>query len=148
MTDANVNVFQAKDTTQIQLDSLVAVMDVLGYRIDRAGATGDKRRATGGFITDNPHLKATRNLGLYTAVKIHNSTRKDWQKISEGWYQLTIGNVALVASLYAVNIFFAKKLVETVKFIKDRKTPNHIRLQSHMVKPANRVYTTLLGLEA
>lgn len=148
MTDANVNVFQAKDTTQIQLDSLLAVMDVLGYHVDRAGAEGDNRKPTGGFITHNPHLQANRNLGLYKAVKIHNAPRKQWLKVAEGWYKLDMAGVDLILSAYALNILYAKKLVEKVKFIKDRKTPNHIRLQSHMVKPANRAYTVMLGLDA
>ncbi|UAV89636.1 hypothetical protein [Pseudomonas phage COT4] len=140
--------FQAKDTTQIQLDSLLAVMDLLGYRIDRAGAAGDKRKPTGGFITDNPALKANRNLGLEKAVKIHNAPRKQWVKVADGWYKLDMAGVDIILSAYALNILYAKKLVETVKFIKDRKTPNHIRLQSHMVKPANRAYTLMLGLDA
>lgn len=148
MTDENVNVFQAKDTTQIQLDSLLAVMDVLGYRVDRAGNSGDKRKPTGGFITDNPALKANRNLGLEKAVKIHNAPRKQWVKVAEGWYKLDMAGVDIILSAYALNILYAKKLVEAVKFIKDRRTPNHIRLQSHMVKPANRAYTLMLGLDA
>ncbi|UOL48458.1 hypothetical protein QGX12_gp035 [Pseudomonas phage Kremar] len=150
--------FQAKDTTQIQLDSLIAVMDVLGYRIDRAGGvlvdpvtgkqTVDKRKPTGGFITDNPQLKANRNLGLATAIKIHNAPRSKWVKVAEGWYKIDIPGIDIIMSVYALNILYAKKLVEKVKFIKDRKTPNHIKLQSHMVKPANRAYTLMLGLDA
>jgi hypothetical protein len=140
--------FQAKDTTQIQLDSLLAVMDSIGYRVDRAGAQGDKRKPTGGFITDNPQLKANRNLGMPTAIKIHNAARKSWVKVADGWYKLDIAGVDIILSAYTLNILFARKLVEKVKFIKDRKTPNHIKLQSHMVKPANRAYTMLLGLEA
>lgn len=140
--------FQAKDTTQIQLDSLCAVMDVLGYRVDRCGQPGDKRKPTGGFITDNPQLKANRNLGLETAIRIHNSPRSKWLKVAEGWYKIDLPGIDIIMSAYALNIFFAKKLVEKVKFIKDRKTPNHIRLQSHMVKPVNRAYTLMLGLDA
>ncbi|WVS24659.1 hypothetical protein PSPHG_CDS_0178 [Pseudomonas phage Psxphi15] len=145
--------FQAKDTTQIQLDSLLAVMDSLGYRIDRAGATlpdgkPDKRKPTGGFITDNPQLKANRNLGLATAIKIHNAPRTQWVKVAEGWYKLNLAGVDIILSAYALNVLYARKLVEKVKFIKDRKTPNHIKLQSHMVKPANRAYTLMLGLDA
>lgn len=140
--------FQAKDTTQIQLDSLLAVMDTVGYRIDRAGAQGDKRKPTGGFITDNPQLSANRNLGLDTAIRIHNAPRNQWIKVADGWYKLNLAGVDIILSAYALNVLFARKLVEKVKFIKDRKTPNHIRLQSHMVKPANRAYTLMLGLEA
>lgn len=140
--------FQAKDTTQIQLDSLCAVMDVLGYRVDRCGQPGDKRKPTGGFITDNPQLKANRNLGLATAIKIHNAPRSKWVKVAEGWYKIDIPGIDIIMSVYALNILYAKKLVEKVKFIKDRKTPNHIKLQSHMVKPANRAYTLMLGLDA
>lgn len=140
--------FQAKDTTQIQLDSLLAVMDTVGYRIDRAGAQGDKRKPTGGFITDNPQLKANRNLGLDTAIRIHNAPRNQWIKVADGWYRLNLAGVDIILSAYALNVLFARKLVEKVKFIKDRKTPNHIRLQSHMVKPANRAYTLMLGLDA
>ncbi|CUR44354.1 hypothetical protein VCM_00152 [Pseudomonas phage VCM] len=140
--------FQAKDTTQIQLDSLLAVMDSLGYRIDRAGAQGDKRKPTGGFITDNPQLKANRNLGLATAIKIHNAPRTQWIKVADGWYKLNLAGVDIILSAYALNVLYARKLVEKVKFIKDRKTPNHIKLQSHMVKPANRAYTLMLGLDA
>jgi hypothetical protein len=140
--------FQVKDTTQIQLDSLLAVMDSIGYRIDRAGAVGDKRKPTGGFISDNPALKGNRNLGLNTAVKIHNAKRSQWIKVIDGWYKLDIAGLDIVLSIYALNILFARKLVQEVKFIKDRKTPNHIKIQSHLVKPANRAYTAMLGLEA
>lgn len=140
--------FEMKDTTQVQLDSLIAVMGALGYRVDRAGSPGDKRKPTGGFVTDIPALQANRNLSMTTAIKIHNTPRKNWVKVAEGWYKLPIEGVDIVVSAYALNILFAKKLVETVKFVKDRKTPNHIRLQSHMVKPANRAYTAMLGLEA
>lgn len=151
MTD--VKDFQVVDTAQIQLDSLLAVMDTVGYRIDRAGGTlpdgkPDKRKPTGGFVTDNPNLKANRNLSLTTAIKIHNAPRKQWLKVAEGWYKLQLDGVDIILSVYALNILFARKLVEKVKFIKDRKAPNHIKLQSHMVKPANRAYTTMLGLEA
>jgi len=145
--------FQAKDTTQIQFDSLLAVMDTLGYRVDRAGTTlangkPDKRKATGGFITENKALKANRNIGLATAIKIHNAPRSQWIKVTEGWYKLNLAGVDIIVSVYALNVLYARKLVEKVKFIKDRKTPHHIKLQSHMVKPANRAYTLMLGLDA
>ena len=145
--------FQAVDTTHIQLDSLIAVMDTIGYRIDRSGhalpdGRPDKRKPTGGFITDNKNLKANRNLSLTTAVKIHNSPRKNWVKVAEGWYKLDVAGLDLILSAYALTVLFARKLVETVKIVKDRKTPNHLKIQSHMVKPANRAYTGMLGLAA
>lgn len=145
--------FQAVDTTHIQLDSLIAVMDTVGYQIDRGGqylpdGRPDKRKPTGGFITFNKNLKANRNLSLTTAVKIHNSPRKNWVKVADGWYKLDLNGLDLILSAYALNVLYARKLVETVKIIKDRKTPNHLKVQSHMVKPANRAYTAMLGLEA
>lgn len=140
--------FQMVDTQQIQLDSLVAVMDAVGYRFDRIGAEGDKRKATGGFVTDNPALQANRNLSNTTAVKIHNAPRKQWVKVQDGWYKLDIPGIDLVMSAYALNLLFARKLVEKVKFVKTRKSPSHFMLQSHMVKPANRAYIPLLGLTA
>lgn len=138
--------FEMKDTQQIQLDSLLAVMDSLGYRLDRAGAPGDKRKPTGGFITDNPALKANRSLSMTTAVKIHNAPRKQWKKIQEGWYQIDIPGLNICISAYGLNILFARKIVEKVKFVKNRKAPSHLVLQSHMVKPANRAYIPLIGL--
>lgn len=138
--------FQIVDTQQIQLDSLLAVMEAVGYRMDRCGRSGDKRKATGGFITDNPALKANRNLSLTTAVRIHNATRKQWVKIAEGWYQLDLPGVNICMSAYALNILFARKIVEKVKFQKNRKAPSHIVLHDHMVKPVNRAYIPLLGL--
>lgn len=143
--------FQMIDTQQVQLDSLMAVMDSVGYRLDRTGGTmpdgkPDKRKATGGFVTDNPALKANRNLSMTTAIKIHNAPRKQWVKVAEGWYKLDIEGINLCMSAYALNVLFARKLVEKVKFIKNRKAPSHLVLQSHMVKPVNRAYVPLFGL--
>lgn len=140
--------FQMVDTSQVQLDSLMFVMDSLGYRMDRVGAPGDKRKATGGFITDNKALKANRNLGLETAVKIHNAPRKQWVKVKEGWYKIDLPGVDIVITAYALNILFARKLVEKVKLQKARTSPTHIKVTDHMVKPANRAYIPLLGLVA
>jgi len=140
--------FQMVDTSQIQFDSLLFVMDALGYSLDRAGREGDKRKATGGFITDNPALKANRNLGLETAVKIHNAPRKQWVKVKEGWYRLDLPGVDIVVTAYALNILFARKLVEKVKLQKARTSPSHIKVTDHMVKPVNRAYIPLLGLVA
>lgn len=140
--------FQMVDTTQIQLDSLLFVMDSLGYRLDRAGAEGDKRKPTGGFVTDNKALKANRNIGLENAVKIHNATRKQWVKVKDGWYRLDLPGIDMVLSAYALNILFARKLVEKVKFQKNRNSPSHIKIVDHMVKPVNRAYVPLLGLVA
>lgn len=138
--------FQQIDTQRIQLDSLLAVMDTVGYRLDRTGAPGDKRKPTGGFVTDNPSLKANRNISITTAVKIHNAPRKAWIKVAEGWYRLDIPGVDIALSAYGLNILFARKIVEKVKFIKNRKSPSHLVLQDHMVKPVSRAYIPLLGL--
>ena len=140
--------FQAIDTFNIQMDSLLNVMDSLGYRLDRIGVEGDKRPPTGGFITHIPGLQANRNLGLTTAVKIHNLERKEWLKLKEGWYKLPFEGIDICMSAYALNVLYARKLVEKVKFLKNRNIPSHIELQSNMVKPANRAYIPLLGLEA
>uniref|UniRef100_A0AAU6VYC6 DUF7390 domain-containing protein n=2 Tax=unclassified bacterial viruses TaxID=12333 RepID=A0AAU6VYC6_9VIRU len=148
MTEVQSTEFQPVDTTQIQLDSLLAVMEALTYRVDRAGAQGDKRKATGGFVTDAKALKANRNISFTTAVKIHNAPRKQWVKIVDGWYRLDLPGLDIAISAYALNILFARKLVEKVKFQKDRKSPSHIRLDDHMVKPVNRAYIPLLGLVA
>lgn len=140
--------FQVVDTTQIQLDSLVAVMDTLGYRIDRAGAEGDKRKPTGGFITDNRQLAANRNLGLSTAVKIHNAHDGLWIPVAPGWYRLDVPGVQIVVSAYALAVLRARKLVEKVKFQKNRKSPWHVVVTDHMVKPVKEEYVALLGLAA
>lgn len=140
--------FQMLDTSTIQLDSLLFVMDSLGYRLDRAGAEGDKRKATGGFITDNPALKANRNIGLEKAVKIHNAPRKQWVKVKEGWYRIDIPGLDIAISAYALNILFARKLVEKVKLQKARSAPHHIKVTDHMIKPISRAYIPLFGLVA
>lgn len=145
---ANPQEFQMVDTSHIQFDSLVYVMDSLGYRIDRVGAEGDKRKPTGGFVTENKALQANRNIGLENAVKIHNATRKQWVKVKEGWYRIDLPGLDIVVSAYALNILFARKLVEKVKLQKARSTPHHIKVTDHMVKPANRAYIPLLGLTA
>ncbi|QNN99911.1 hypothetical protein phiPsa267_039 [Pseudomonas phage phiPsa267] len=140
--------FQMLDTSSIQLDSLLYVMDSLGYRLDRAGAEGDKRKPTGGFVTDNPALKANRNIGLENAVKIHNAPRKQWVKVKEGWYRIDLPGLDIAISAYALNILFARKLVEKVKLQKARTTPHHIKVTDHMVKPVSRAYIPLFGLTA
>lgn len=140
--------FQMVDTAQVQFDSVLFVMDTLGYRIDRAGEQGDKRKPTGGFVTDNKALKANRNIGIENAVKIHNATRKQWIKVKEGWYKIDLPGLDIVISAYALNILFAKKLVEKVKIQKARTSPSHMKVTDHMVKPANRAYIPLLGLTA
>ncbi|AHJ87295.1 hypothetical protein phiPsa374_037 [Pseudomonas phage phiPsa374] len=140
--------FQMLDTGSIQLDSLLYVMDSLGYRLDRAGAEGDKRKPTGGFVTDNPALKANRNIGLENAVKIHNAPRKQWVKVKEGWYRIDLPGLDIAISAYALNILFARKLVEKVKLQKARTTPHHIKVTDHMVKPVSRAYIPLFGLTA
>lgn len=137
--------FQVLDTTQIQLDSLLAVMDSIGYRVDRSGS--DSRKPTGGFVTDNRALKANRNISLMTAAKIHNAARSEWEKVAEGWYILRIGGFSVVLSAYALNILYARKLVHKVKLQKNRKAPSHLVVVGHMVKVVNRSYTPLLGLE-
>ncbi|QXV71693.1 hypothetical protein psageK4_039c [Pseudomonas phage psageK4] len=140
--------FQMLDTSSIQLDSLLYVMDSLGYRLDRAGAEGDKRKPTGGFVTDNPALKANRNIGLENAVKIHNAPRKQWVKVKEGWYRIDLPGLDIAISAYALNILFARKLVEKVKLQKARTTPHHIKVTDHMIKPISRAYIPLFGLTA
>ena len=140
--------FEMVDTGQIQLDSVIFVMDALGYRLDRAGAPGDKRKATGGFVTDNKSLKANRNIGLETAVKIHNAPRKQWLKVKEGWYRLDLPGIDIVVTAYALNVLFARKLVHTAWLQKARTSPSHVKVTSHMVKPVNRAYIPLLGLVA
>ena len=134
--------FVAKDTTRVQLDSLIAVMDALSYRIDT------DNRVSLGFVTDNRGLKGNRNISLRTAVKIHNTPRKDWQKLTEGWYTLPIAGLDIAVTAYALNILYARKLVTHVKLVKSRKSPNRLKVESHMVKPANRAYIPLIGLEA
>lgn len=140
--------FQMVDTSQVQLDSLIFVMDALGYRLDRAGAQGDKRKPTGGFITDNKALKANRNVGVEKAVAIHNADRKQWLKVKEGWYRLDMPGIDIVVTAYALNVLFARKLVHKVHIQKARTSPSHMKVTSHMVKPANRAYIPLLGLVA
>lgn len=140
--------FQVVDTTQIQLDSLVSVMDSLGYRLDRRGGSGDIRKPTGGFVTDNVNMKANRNISTTTAVKIHNTPRSQWVKVLPGWYQLQVGGMVLVVTAYALNVLFARKLVEKVKFQKNRKSQFHVVVTDHMVKPVDEDYTALLGLTA
>lgn len=146
MTDVQNEQFQIVDTVQIQADSLIAVMNHIGYQVDRAGQPGDKRKPTGGFITHNPRLKANRNIGTETAVKIHNATRRKWVKVSDGWYKIDIPGVNICLSAYALENLFAKKLVHKVKFQKSRKAANHVVLQGNMVKPVNRAYISLFGL--
>ncbi|QHZ59998.1 hypothetical protein PJKIFABJ_00043 [Pseudomonas phage PE09] len=145
--------FQMVDTSSIQLDSLIFVMDSLGYRLDRAGGTlpdgkPDKRKPTGGFVTDNVALKANRNIGLEKAVKIHNAPRKQWVKVKEGWYKIDIPGLDIAISAYALNILFARKLVEKVKLQKARSAPHHIKVTDHMIKPISRAYIPLFGLVA
>lgn len=140
--------FEMIDTLEIQLNSLSAVMNQIGYRLDRVGAKGDLRKATGGFITDNPSLQANRNIGLNTAVKIHNAERDDWKEHEgyPGWYTLDIGGVDICLNKYGLNLVFASKLVEKVKLVKALKSVGHILVQNHMVKPVDKEYIHFLGI--
>jgi hypothetical protein len=122
--------FNKIDTFAIQAESLLRVMQVLGFR---------PHRENGGFISS--FHKANRVISTRTAIRLHNLTINEWTAYSEG-----LGNDAIMYAPEGINVAFsltpegrdivlASKLVHKVKFNPSRKEPNGIVLQSHIIRP-------------
>lgn len=132
--------FELKNTGMVQVDSLVAFMDSIGYK--------PCPKVNGRFITDSPLLKSISSVSLSTAVRIHNSPRSQWRRTAQdGIYKLEIGDIEIYMNAYALNVAFARKLVHTVKLQKNRKSPDGVKVTSHMLKFVDPTYAKLLGLE-
>lgn len=138
MTD---NTFQLVDTGSAQVESLVNFMGQLGYR---------PARENGGWVTDNPALKANRSLSNATAIKLHNLVGIQWGVTAQGWrfpdsdYGAP-ANVDILLSPVAYNMLQASKIFKQVKIQATRKGFG-IQVQSFMVKPLDPIYTRVLQL--
>lgn len=131
--------FVVLDTGEIQQQSLMVFMDVMGYKLD---AHPSYR-----FVTEDGEKQGNRFIRLQTAQRLHNSVIEDWKEVVPGWFQfgpVQLDTVALNG--YQLQQLYASKLVKRTKFVHVRKGGHKLRLASPMVKPAHPTMTALLGL--
>lgn len=131
--------FQLKDTGALQVESLVAFMNILGFK------ACDK--VNGSFVAvDKKALKGFERISLSTAVRIYNAGRANWKPTKyTGVYKLEVGNVTLMIDAYTLNRAMAAKFIKTVKLQKTRKGVG-VNVTGHMVSFAHKDYAALLGL--
>lgn len=129
--------FKMIDTSQIQVDSMVAYMGSLGYEFK------DK-----GWITTNANLKHISRISHRTAIALHNLPVSGWELQPNKVYAPRIAGKIFDIGMngYTLSQSQATKLVQKVKMQPSRKTQEGVMLQSHMVKPFQPYMTVTLGL--
>lgn len=129
--------FQMLDTQQIQVDSLIAYMASIGYTFDGKS-----------WVNESKAMNHISRIGHRTAIALHNLPADQWQLMPNKMYAPVIAGRVFDFALNGYNLSRtqATKLVKKVKMQPDRKEPNGIILQSHMVKPFQPYMTVTLGL--
>ncbi|ATW58247.1 hypothetical protein CNR37_00040 [Pseudomonas phage ventosus] len=130
--------FEVKDTSQIQVDSLIAFMASLGYTYKEKG-----------WVTDSEALKHISRVSHRTAIALHNLPIYLWKLQPNNMYAPLINGKLFDIAMngYALSRSQATKLVKKVKFQPSRKEQEGIMLQNHMIKPYQSYMTVTLGLE-
>lgn len=132
-----VEQFEVKDTGDLQIQSLIEFMSQLGYA---------PARQNGGWVNNNPILKANKNLSNATAIFLHNSKKKAWERIGETpFFRCPAQNVDLALSFIQLQRAYASRYVEKVKLQATRKGTG-FQLQYHMVKPADKRLAEIMQL--
>lgn len=149
MTDANtvidavldaVEAFDPKDTTVIQVRSVLNFMYALGYTLDEDSKTGR-------FITKQKGAQGNRFVGFNTAARLHNSTLGEWQvdEVSGLAYPSGVTFQTGFTPL-GVHLAFASKLVLEVKLGVTRH--GQVKVQDVMIHPMNNHVLRLVEQEA
>jgi len=129
--------FQMKDTTAVQVRSVLNYMYALGYVLD---ATAKAR-----FVTEQAGGQGNRFLSIQTAIKLHNSTEADWAGFDGVVFPKAVKHQTGFTAL-GVKLAMASKLVEKVKISVSRR--GVVVTQDNMVKPMNRIVLNLVEPQA
>lgn len=117
--------FQAKDTTVVQVRSVLNFMYTLGYTLDETG----KR-----FFTTQREGQGNRYLSIRTAVALHNGDENCWTVQDDVAFPVVV-KLQQGFSVLGVRLAMASKLVKQVKFSLTRT--GKVIMQDVMVKPLN-----------
>lgn len=125
--------FQMKDTTTVQVRSVLNYMYALGYTLD----TTSKAR----FVTEQAGGQGNRFLSIHTAIKLHNSTDCDWDNFNGVVFPRAVTHQTGFTAL-GVKLAMASKLVDKVKISVNRQ--GAVITQDFMVKPLNETVLQLV----
>lgn len=129
--------FEAIDTKQIQIDSMVAFMASCGYQYKNKG-----------WETESPSLRHMKRISHRTAIALHNLQGEEWAQLGKGLCAPVINGKVLDIAMtgYTLARVQSAKLVKRVKMQPNRKAEEGVELQSNMVKPMQTYMTSCLGL--
>lgn len=131
--------FVVLDTSEVQIESLHAFMHTLGYR--------QEGNSSARFITEDPTKAANKWLSFETAQKLHNATAEDWTEVARGVFMFKpVQLPSIIYNAYGLQMLYATRLVQKVKWQHTRKGGHSIRMTSPMVKPNSPILTNFLGL--
>jgi hypothetical protein len=139
MIKENTMQFEIGNTHQIQVDSMTAFMQSIGYKYVNKG-----------WESEVDSLKHIRRLSHRTAIALHNLQADEWVQHEDGTMSPAInGNIFdMRMGPYMLAQVQAAKIVQKVKMQPNRKAVEGIELQYHMVKPMQPYMTIALGLVA
>lgn len=145
MTEVNkeipdLTIFQALDTTVVQVRSVLNFMYTLGYTLDTSATSGR-------FVTNVKEMQGNRFLSFATATMLHNLRTEGWLVLESGEARPNVKlHLRRGFSVIGVRLALASKLVEKVKLSVGKG--GRLVTQDFMVKPLNEAVLRLVEPQA
>ena len=129
-----------KETSMIQLQSVVNFMGCLGYVLDR-------ERKNGSFRNEGQTKRvANLHVSFDTAAKLHNSPMESWTLFGESAISRKV-YLETGFSPVSVVLSYSSKLVQQSKIRFNRHGKMILDHQANLVKPANQMIANIITAE-